>query len=45
MKSNTVAKQNKVGSQPGLPGSTGFRVDRVPGQPGFTRPNPQLFFT
>ena len=44
MKSNTVAKQNKVGSQPGLPGSTGFRVN-PPGQPGFTGPNPQLFFT
>jgi len=34
MKSNTVAKQNKVGSQPGLPGSGSTRrVNRVsPGQ-------------
>jgi len=32
-KSKTVAKENKAGSQPGLPGSPGFRVDRVsPGQ-------------
>ena len=40
VKSKTVAKKkNKVESQPGLPGSTEFRVDSL-GRPGFTGPNP-----
>ena len=34
---------NKAGSQPGLPGSAGFRVD-PPGRPGLTGPIPRLFF-
>jgi hypothetical protein len=42
-KSKTVAKENKAGSQPGLPGSPGFRVD-PPGRPGFTGPTPERVF-
>ena len=33
-----------VGSQLGLPGSSGFRVD-PPGRSGFARPNPRLVFS
>jgi hypothetical protein len=44
MKSKTVAKKNKVGSQPVLPGFTWFRVDLL-GGPSFTGPNSWLFFT
>jgi hypothetical protein len=43
-KSKTVAKENKVGSHPGLPGSTGFRVD-PPGRSGFTESAPKKVFT
>jgi hypothetical protein len=33
-------KKKEVGSQPGLPGSPGFRVNPL-GRPGFARPTPQ----
>ena len=40
----STLKKKEVGSQPGLPGSPGFRVD-PPGRPGFAGPTPRRVFT
>ena len=37
-------KKRETGSQPGLPGSPGFRVD-PPGRPGFTGPTLERVFS